>query len=53
MFFGSLLLLVLEFVVNASVFVLLFVIFILLLVLWSFLYSWHYYRSHQAAREAI
>jgi uncharacterized membrane protein len=53
MFFGSLLLLVLEFVVNASVFVLLFVIFILLLVLWSFLYSWHYYRSHEAAREAI
>lgn len=53
MFFGSLLLLVLEFLVNASVFVLLFVIFMFLLVLWSFFYSWHHYRSHEATRETI
>lgn len=39
--------------VIASVFILLFVIFIVLLVLWSFLYSWNYYRSHEATLETI
>jgi len=53
MFFGSLLLLILEFLVNTSAFVLAFVGFMLLLVLWSFLYSWHYYRSREATRETI
>ena len=53
MFFGSLLLLFLELLVNTSAFVLVFVGFMLLLVLWSFLYSWHYYRSREATRETI
>ena len=53
MFFGSLLLLFLELLVNTSAFVLVFVGFMLLLVLWPFLYSWHYYRSREATRETI
>jgi uncharacterized membrane protein len=53
MFFGSLLLLILKFMVSASVFTFLFVSFMLVLVLWSFLYSWHYFRTHGATREAF
>jgi uncharacterized membrane protein len=53
MFFGSLLLLILKFMVSASVFTFLFVSFMLVLVLWSFLYSWHYFRTHGATREVF
>jgi uncharacterized membrane protein len=53
MFFGSLFLLILEFFVSAGVFAFLFVSFILLLVLWSFLYSWHHYRTHEATHEML
>ena len=51
MFFGSIFLLVLEFFVRPSVFVFLFVTFILMLVLWSFVYSWHHFRTHASLRE--
>jgi uncharacterized membrane protein len=53
MFFGSLLLLILEFFVSAGAFAFLFVSFMLLLVLWSFLYSWHHFRTHGATREML
>jgi hypothetical protein len=53
MFFGSLLLLILEFFVSAGVFAFLFVSFMLLLVLWSFLYSWHHFRTHNVTREML
>jgi immunity protein, SdpI family len=53
MFFGSLLLLISEFFVSAGIFTFLFVSFILLLVLWSFLYSWHHFRTHGATHEML
>lgn len=52
MFFGSLLLLVLEFFVSEGVFAFLLASFILLLVLWAFVYSWYYFRTH-ATRETV
>jgi uncharacterized membrane protein len=52
MFFGSLLLLILEFFLSRSVFELLFVSFIVLLVLWSLVYSSYYLRSHAVTRES-
>jgi hypothetical protein len=52
MFFGSLLLLILEFFLSQSVFDLLFVSFIVLLVLWSFVYSWCHFRTHAITRES-
>jgi uncharacterized membrane protein len=52
MFFGALLLLILEFFLSRSVFDLLFVIFIVLLVVWSLAYSWYYFRSHAITRES-
>jgi len=53
MFFGSLLLFILEFFVSAGVFAFLFVSFMLLLVIWSFLYSWHHFRTHSVTREML
>jgi uncharacterized membrane protein len=53
MFFGALLLLVLQLFVSVSTSGILLAAFVLLLGLWSFLYSWYYYRSHGAARETI
>jgi uncharacterized membrane protein len=46
MFFGALFLLVAEFFLSPSAFVYLFVTLMLLLVAWSFLYSWHHFRTH-------
>ena len=48
MFFGALLLLAAEFFLSQSAFGYLFVTLILLLVAWSFLYSWHHFRTHGA-----
>jgi uncharacterized membrane protein len=48
MFFGALLLLAVEFFLSESAFVILFVTMILLLLAWSFLYSWHHFRTHGA-----
>jgi hypothetical protein len=53
MFFGSLILLILDFFVSPDVFAFLFVSFMLLLVLWSFLYSWHYFRTRGATRGIL
>jgi hypothetical protein len=52
MFFGSLLLLILEFFLSRSAFDLLFLSFIVLLVLWSLVYSWYYFRTHGTTRES-
>lgn len=52
MFFGSLLLLVLEFFLSEGVFAFLLASFILLLVLGAFVYSWYYFRTH-ATRETV
>jgi uncharacterized membrane protein len=53
MFFGSLLLLVLEFFVGRSVFGPLFLTFIAVLVVWSFIYSWYHFRNHVATRQSV
>ena len=50
MFFGSVLLLVLQFFVSASAFMFLFVASTLLLVAWALWYSWHHFR--QGAKPA-
>jgi immunity protein, SdpI family len=46
MFYGALLLLILEFFVSPSNSGVLLMIFVLLLVVWALLYSWHHYRTH-------
>jgi uncharacterized membrane protein len=46
MFFGALILLVIQFFLTSSVFNWVFMISILLLALWGILYSWHYSRTH-------
>ena len=48
MFFGALILLVLQFFLSNRVFGWIFGASILLLVLWAFLYSWHYWRTYIA-----
>jgi hypothetical protein len=48
MFFGALLLLAAEFFLNQNAFGFLFATLIFLLVAWSFLYSWHHFRTHGA-----
>jgi uncharacterized membrane protein len=53
MFFGALVLLVLQLFVSASASGILMVAFALLLVVWSLLYSWHHFRTHSATREAV
>ena len=53
MFFGSLFLLLVQFFVSPSASNRLFVIFIVLLAGWSFLYSWHHFRTHGAQRDTI
>ena len=50
LFFGSLLLLTLEFFLNQSVFDVLFVTLIFVLLAWSLVYSWHHSRTHAATR---
>jgi uncharacterized membrane protein len=50
MFFGSLLLLALQFFLSQAVAFLLLVTLSLLLVGWAFVYSWHHFRTHAAAR---
>jgi hypothetical protein len=52
MFFGSLLLLILEFFLSRSAFEFLFGSFIVLLVLWSFVDSWFYFRTDVSTRES-
>jgi len=48
MFFGSVLLLVLQFFVSESTFVLLLTAAALLLVAWALWYSWHHFHTHGA-----
>jgi immunity protein, SdpI family len=53
MFFGSLLLLVLDFFLGRSLVDSLFLTFIALLVVWSFVYSWYHFRSHVDTRQSV
>ena len=53
LFFGSLLLLVLECFINPSASSVLLVTFVLMFVVWAFLYSWHHFRTHGAPREIL
>ena len=46
MFFGSIVLLVLQFLVSEQTIAILFGIATLALVLWAFVYSWHHFRTH-------
>jgi uncharacterized membrane protein len=48
MFFGSVLLLVLQFFLKESTFIFLFTASALLLVAWALWYSWHHFRSQSA-----
>ncbi len=50
MFYGALLLFILESFVSPSTSGILLMIFALLLVAWALLYSWHHYRTHGATR---
>jgi uncharacterized membrane protein len=50
LFFGAILLLAAEFFLSPGAFGYLFVTAMLLLGAWSFLYSWHHFRTHGAAR---
>lgn len=49
LFFGSITLLLAEFVFPERVFIFLFVAAALLLVVWSFVYSWRHFRTYAAA----
>jgi uncharacterized membrane protein len=51
LFFGSFILLVLQFFLSMSTFGLFFVVSILALVAWGMLYSWHHYRTRMAHRS--
>lgn len=53
MFFGSLFLLVLEFLISERASGVLLLTFVLLLALWSLVYSWHHYRTHGIARKTL
>jgi uncharacterized membrane protein len=53
MFFGSLLLLVLDLFLGRSLVDSLFLMFIALLVVWSFVYSWYHFRSHVGTRQSV
>ena len=48
MFFGSVLLLVMQFFVSESAFSILFITSVLLLVAWAFGYSWHHFHTQGA-----
>jgi uncharacterized membrane protein len=48
MFFGSLTLLILEFFVSESVFIILFTTSVVLLLLWAVWYSWHHFHTQGA-----
>ena len=50
MFFGALILMVLQVFLGEQVFGLLFVASILSLAAWGFVYSWHHWRTHVATR---
>jgi uncharacterized membrane protein len=50
MFFGSLFLLLIQFFLSQSAFATLFLGAIVALVIWAFVYSWHHFRTHAAAR---
>jgi uncharacterized membrane protein len=50
-FFGALILLVLDFFLSQSVVAFFLVTFAVLLTVWAFLYSWHHFRTHGARRE--
>ena len=50
MFFGSILLLLLQFFLSQDAFGFLFLGSCLALVVWAFVYSWHHSRSHAASR---
>jgi uncharacterized membrane protein len=49
MFFGSVLLLAVQFCLSESALGLLFATLVLLLVMWAFWYSWHHSRTHGAS----
>lgn len=51
MFFGSLVLLVLQFFLSATTFMIVFVTAILSLVVWAFWYSWHHFHALPAAAQ--
>jgi hypothetical protein len=44
MFFGALVLLILEFLLKRTVFTAIFIAAVLALVVWAFVYSWHHSR---------
>jgi uncharacterized membrane protein len=48
MFFGSVLLLLLQFFVSQSAFFILFITSVVLLAAWAFWYSWHHFHTHGA-----
>lgn len=52
MFFGSLFLLILQFLLSEELFLFLLLSSSLLLVVWAFVYSWHYSRTHARTRSA-
>ena len=52
LFFGSIILLLAEFIVPEQVFIFLFVAASLLLVVWSFVYSWRHFRMGAAANTS-
>jgi uncharacterized membrane protein len=53
MFFGSLVLLVLQFFVNEATAAFLFVTSAISLAVWGFWYSWHHFRTHGAGAESL
>lgn len=50
MFFGALILLLVQFFLSEQIFGLLFVVSILSLAAWGFIYSWHHSRTHDGTR---
>jgi uncharacterized membrane protein len=48
LFFGSIALLILEFLISENVFFILFMTSVLLLVAWAFWYSWHHFHTQAA-----
>ena len=51
MFFGALVLLVLQFFLSTHAFARIFITSILLLALWGLVYSWHHSRTHVSNAE--
>ena len=53
MFFGALLLVMLDFFLSQSTLVFLLITFVLLFCIWTFVYSWRHFRTHDAMRETL